>query len=348
MRRASWPGGTTPRSVTIARHQLGRRHVEGRIPGGDAVGAAALTPRHPVTSSVPAPRSGSPSRPATAGSTVEHRGQHVERHAVRPRGEREAIGADLVRDVAVGGDPVGADHRAGDVAQPQAARDHAVGDHRALDAGAAQLPGGEPAALEQRPGLRHHHPRRPAGPVEIVDRRQRGADAAGGEHAGIADRGDGGPVGNQLARRARRSARTSRGPRPRSPGPRPEGQRRRSSPVRGRRLGPPLHPAGAPSAGSPRWAGSRRAAATARRNGLEPSSLPSRDRHAHRRRDPDQRRASNPQRLDRLDDRIHRRELQVPLLAGQQRLVEQPDAAGRGPGDRSWKLHGQKDTLELR
>ena len=78
----------------------------------------------------------------------------VERHAVRVRREREAVGADLVRDVAVGGDAVGAD----DARPPRAPR--AIRPAAALSTmiscgmpSRGQLPRRQARALQQRPRL---------------------------------------------------------------------------------------------------------------------------------------------------------------------------------------------------
>ena len=70
---------------------------------------------------------------------------------------RHGVGADLVGDVAVGGDAVGADDD--QVDPPRAIRAPAlrVGDHAVGDAARLELPGGEPRALQERPGLVAQH-----------------------------------------------------------------------------------------------------------------------------------------------------------------------------------------------
>src|SRR5581483_9626091 len=81
----------------------------------------------------------------------------VEGDAMAFRGNRHAIGADLVRRVPVGRDAIGADEDQVDLARAQQARGGAVGDHRDWDSGAGELPRRQPGALHQRPGLVGEH-----------------------------------------------------------------------------------------------------------------------------------------------------------------------------------------------
>ena len=70
------------------------------------------------------------------------------------RGEHgERIGADLVRRVAVGRDPVGAGHDDVHLAARHHRRRGRVGDHRVRDARCLELPGGQARALQERPRL---------------------------------------------------------------------------------------------------------------------------------------------------------------------------------------------------
>ncbi len=115
-------------------------------------------------------------------------------------GERLEIGADLVADVALRGDAVGAgDH---EIDQPVLHQMPAgvVGDHRMGNALLAELEGGERGALIARPGLVDPHMERHALLVGEIDRRRRRAPVDGGEPTRIA-------VGEHVDRRAQRLAR---------------------------------------------------------------------------------------------------------------------------------------------
>ena len=96
-------------------HQLGRRHVERGIPDLHPVGGDAMSaPRGDLVGRPLLDRNRGPGR--RGGIDRGARREHVERHAVRARGERQPVGADLVGEVAVGRDAVGPDDHAGDVA----------------------------------------------------------------------------------------------------------------------------------------------------------------------------------------------------------------------------------------
>ncbi len=89
------------------------------------------------------------------------------------REHRDAVGPDLVRDVAVPRDAVGADEDEVDAAAAQDARRHAVRDHRDVDPGPRELPSGQARALEQRPGLVGEHGDLLPELRRAVDRRER-------------------------------------------------------------------------------------------------------------------------------------------------------------------------------
>ena len=114
------------------------------------------------------------------------RQRHVKWHVVVVRRERLEIGPDLVADVAVGGDAVGADDD--EIDQPVLHQVAAgiVGDHRVRHAVLAELPGGERSALIARPGLVGKDVNGNALIVRQIDRRRRGADIDRREPAGIA------------------------------------------------------------------------------------------------------------------------------------------------------------------
>ena len=65
-------------------------------------------------------------------------------------------------------------------------------------------------------------------------------------------------------------------------------------------------------------------------------------RDPHRGGDADQRRAAHPERADRLGDGVQRVEIEVALLAREQRLIENADGAGRRPGDGLGNWHAAK------
>src|SRR5256885_17262230 len=90
------------------RDELGGGHVERRI-------AHAHARRGPAQVAVPgdlvrgAPLDGDAGSVGDAAIEGGERGGDIEREAVAPREHREAVGADLVGDVAVGGNAIGAD-----------------------------------------------------------------------------------------------------------------------------------------------------------------------------------------------------------------------------------------------
>ena len=111
---------------------------------------------------------------------------HVEWHTVCRRGQGHAVGADLVGGVAVGRYPVGTRN---DRLHPTFAHHlggHRVANQRDVDTALFQLPGGEPCALQERPGFVgvdvQRFPRLGRGEED----RQRGAVVAGGQSAGVA------------------------------------------------------------------------------------------------------------------------------------------------------------------
>ncbi len=102
------------------------------------------------------------------------------------RGDRQLIGADLVRGIAVGGDPVGADdhplHRTG----LHQMRRGGIGDQLGRDAVAHQLPHGQPRALLPRPGFAGIDMVDPAHRHASADHAQGRAETGGRQRTGIA------------------------------------------------------------------------------------------------------------------------------------------------------------------
>ena len=77
----------------------------------------------------------------------------IEGHAIFLGQHRQAVGADFVGDVAIGGDAVRAHHHASDAAGVQKMSGHVVGDQLDGDAVVLQFPGGEARALQKRAGF---------------------------------------------------------------------------------------------------------------------------------------------------------------------------------------------------
>ena len=115
-------------------------------------------------------------------------------------GERLEIGADLVADVALRGDAVGAGDDEIDEPVLHQVAAGVVGDHRVGNALLGELEGGERGALIARPGLVDPHMERHALLVGEIDRRRRRTPVDGGEPARIA-------MGEHVDRRAQRLAR---------------------------------------------------------------------------------------------------------------------------------------------
>ena len=103
-----------------------------------------------------------------------------------PGQQGDAVGADLVGRVAVGGDPVGADDDQLDLALLHHLGGHVVADQGDGDAPPLQLPGGQPGPLEQRPGLVGEDVERLALLVGGEDHGQGRAVVGRGQAAGVA------------------------------------------------------------------------------------------------------------------------------------------------------------------
>jgi hypothetical protein len=123
-----------------------------------------------------------------------HGRRDVKRDVVLPREHGDRVGADLVRDISVRGDPIGAHDGEIDLAIAHERSGHAFGDDGGLDALAHELPGRQPCALQERARLVGED----RNPFSVLDRRakhaKRGAIPRGGERAGVAVRQDTGAV----------------------------------------------------------------------------------------------------------------------------------------------------------
>ena len=160
------------------RDQRRRRDVEGGIAGREAarqLGRVALLDRDPG---------------AVRSRAVERRRRRddVERDLV-VRGEHgERVCPDLVRRVAVSGDPVGAGDDEVDLAARHERAGGGVGDDGVRDPDPLELPRGEARALEERPRLVDENALEQPALGCGAERADRGAVAAGGEAAGVAVR----------------------------------------------------------------------------------------------------------------------------------------------------------------
>ena len=136
---------------------------------------------------------------------VDGRGRRddVERDPVVAGEHRERVRADLVRRVAVRGDPVGAGDDAVDLAGRHQRRGGRVGDHGVRDRRRLELPRGQPRALQERPRLVDPDVREQPRSQAVEQRADGAAVAAGREPAGVAVR----QRARARARRARRRER---------------------------------------------------------------------------------------------------------------------------------------------
>ena len=133
----------TPRSVTIAATSAAGVTSNAGFRAGNRVVTSAGS-RSSIGISAP-----------VAQRRVERRGRRDddERQPVVRREHGEPVRADLVRGVAVRRDPVGAGDDEVDLAPRHERRGCSVGDHRVRDAELLELPGGQPAPLEERSRL---------------------------------------------------------------------------------------------------------------------------------------------------------------------------------------------------
>ena len=114
------------------------------------------------------------------------RGGDVKRQAAVARGQRLQIGADLVADVAIGGDAVGADDRHVDLAALHQMAAGIVHDQGVGNLLLAKFEGCQGCALVARPGFVDEDMDGNSGGLRLVDRRGRRAPVDGGEPAGVA------------------------------------------------------------------------------------------------------------------------------------------------------------------
>ena len=227
---------------------------------------------------------------------------------------------------------------------PHHLRGHVVADQGDRDAAALQLPGREPGALEQRPGLVGEDAERDALLVGGEDDRQGRAVIGRGQAAGVAVGQDALAGLDQL--RAVAADRPAHRPvlvvdpaglveqplqQLRPAGCQPGRDRNGVHAVQRPEQVHRGRPAGAEGCG-------RRAERIADRLGVIDPSRPRPDHGPVGRRDPDRRRTADPQRPDRLPDRGHVPAVDLDGLGRQSRLVDQADQTRRRVADPSDRL----------
>ncbi len=328
-RRPSEKGARTmPFSVMMPLKQARRRHVERGIPHGCSGRRELRRTEMRHLAGVPLLDGN-----VRAGRRREIDGRQgrrrVERHAVRVGHHRHRVGADLVGEVAVGGDAIGADDDEIHVAALHERAGHALGDHGRRHMIAHEFPGGEPGALQERPrfvgeDLRHFSAfgRRP-------NHAKRGAVPGRGEGARVAVRENTRRLGHDL--RAEPSHRTTARDvfvvnRDRL-ALEPAGQF--GGRLAGLRAGGkrPLHALDGPEQVHGRRPRGRHDVAVLRelhRELARPLRLAAfhAEREPHRRRHANRRRATNHHRLDRAGHLGHRFRVNVDLLTRQLALID--------------------------
>ena len=223
------------------------------------------------------------------------------------REDGETVRPDLVRGVAVGGDPVGARHHEVDLAAGHERRRRPVRDHGMRDGELLELPRREAAALQERPRLVDPDVRDATRLVRGADCSERRSVATRREPARVAVREDARSLREQLHRvRAHRTAALDL--------------------VGVDPLGPLARRVVAHRLERPAEVDRRRAGRGERRErGVEVVAPLGGERHAVRGRDPDGRSAANGEHADRLGELGHRPAAEVDLMLREQALVEHDD-----------------------
>ena len=221
---------------------------------------------------------------------------------------RKPIRADLVRGVAVRGDPVGAGEHRVDLAGRHERRRGGVDDHRVRDAGRLELPRRQPRTLEQRPRLVDPDVREQI----ALPRGEQGADSAAV------------PAGREAARVAVRQRARARAEQPGGVGGHAPAALDLVGVDRARVLGRRI---AAHLVERPAEIDRRRPRLAQHPIGLG-QVLPTRGREriAVGGGDPDRRRAAHHHRPDRVGHLGRRAALDVDLLERQEALVEEDDA----------------------
>ena len=257
-----------------------------------------------------------------------------------------AVGADLVGRVAVGGDAVGARDDGLHPPLPHHLGGHAVADQRHVDPPLLQFPGGQPGALQQRPGFVGVDVERLARLGGGEEHGQRRAVVGSGQSAGVAVGQHALPVAQAVRPRGGRSRGTSADLLRGSPGPRPAA-RPRFRPSAGREAdGGSFHPLQGPEQVDGRRAAGgqivgRFVQPLKERRLIASGDILHAETQAVRRGDADGRRAADAQRFDGFPHRLHVAAFDFDELDRQPRLVDHSQAAvdAADPMERLEVLH---------
>ena len=169
------------------RDVAGGRHVEGGVPRADAGRSDGLSREG---QDLCGPALLDRDRSAVRACEIDgRRGRRdVERDSVLLREDGQRIRADLVRDVSVRGDAVGADDDGLDGPAREEVPGHRVGDQLHGDPVAGELPGRQARALEEGAGLAGQHADRLSGLDRAADDPERRSVARGRERSRVAVR----------------------------------------------------------------------------------------------------------------------------------------------------------------
>ena len=294
--------------------QRRRRHVEGRVPDLRPRRAPSAGRASRCTSSAARSSIGIAAPSGVAGSIVERRAprRRTARRAPGPRAPRRRCRSCWRRRR---WPRSGRRRRARSATSPRRSRLAAMPSAMTVTGtpARAQLPRGEPAALQQRPRLVGHHGDPPAAP-RAACRPARAPCRSRRSPARRRCSGSAPPRRRRSApRRPRRSARTSRGPRPRSPSASSRSASPRSSPAAAAAAARRSIRASAQRRFTAVGRVAPRARATPRRRVCAASPRPAAAASVtpHRGGDADERRAAHPECADRLGDGVHRVEIEV-------------------------------------
>src|SRR5882724_11245629 len=181
-----------------------RRHVESRVRDLYAFGSNLLTPK--VRDFFVRPRL---DRNLVAGVQREvnrrERRRNIEGYVVLVRRNRNHIGSDLIGDVSICGDAIRPNDHAIDFARLQEVPGHAIGDQRNRNVLLRKLPGRQPRALKERPGLIGVDSYLFAGFDRRVNNSKRRSKPCSSKGAGVAMSQNSRVVGNELGAEASHS-----------------------------------------------------------------------------------------------------------------------------------------------
>ena len=122
---------------------------------------------------------------------------HIEWNLILSRQHSQRISSDLVRDIAVCSDPVGAYNDAANPSGVEEVPGHVVGDERGRNMVVLEFPDGKPRALQKRAGFSGEHVDVLAARDGRSDHAQRGSITCRGERSSVAMREHGFVIGDQ-------------------------------------------------------------------------------------------------------------------------------------------------------